>query len=400
MAESVRYLMFLVGAYYFLQGMSGNPGLHQQALKAFLTKTQGFDASQLALFNFLITIPWMIKPVYGIIADMLPIRGYRMKGYFILGSALTALAYGLLAGGSATLFMLGVYLLIARIGIASSDVLCDRLMITKGKASGIVDLLQASQWFAISVAGVIVIFAGGYIAEYTSLPQAVLPSLLFAILVIPLTVFSWKEERVSSVGDAARSAWEGLSSACRSKTLWGCAAFLLFFNLSQKFESALFVYQTKELGFSQVLIGHIGTAGQIGFILGAALFLRVCKRFSREAMFRAIVFTAALTTFAYLFMKNPWSAFLVAIFTSLVGVVAFLGPLNLAAEACPKNAEGTVFALLMSLINISQSLSDYLGGLIYDRFGFSWLVLIFTGLAFSTLLFLPLVREKHLTKNA
>lgn len=394
MKESVRSLMFLVGGYYFLQGMSGNPGLHHQALKVFLTGAQGFNAGQLALFQTITTIPWMIKPIYGIISDLFPIRGYRIKGYFILGSILAMLAYGAIALGSATLLMLAVYLFIARMGIASSDVLCDKVMVIKGQKWQAIDRFQASQWCAISVAGTIVLFAGGYIAQYLSLSYATILSSLFLLPVILLTVFGWQEDRVASVEEASRKAWAGLRNACLSKPLWGCAVFLFFFGLSQNFESAYFVYREKELGFSQIMIGHVDTVGQLGFVVGTILFFWLCRKISREAILQSIVITAAVNTLAYLFVKDPWSAFLVSFITALAGVVAFLGPLNLAAEVCPKDAEGTVFALLMSLINVSHSLGDYAGGLIYDRFGFLWLVIIFSGLAALTWFFLPLVREK------
>ena len=35
----VSYLMALVAAYYFLQGMGGNPGLYEQTLDRFLKET-------------------------------------------------------------------------------------------------------------------------------------------------------------------------------------------------------------------------------------------------------------------------------------------------------------------------------------------------------------------------
>lgn len=391
MVEMVRHLVFVMGAYYFLQGMSGNPGLHHQALKTYLTTERGFDASQLAFFQLLITIPWMIKPIYGLIADMLPIRGYRMKGYFILGSILTVLAYLGIFGGTWGLLMLGVLFFTAGVGTASSDVICDKLMVTKGNQLNVVGLFQSAQWFAISVAGVLVLFSGGYIAQYLSLSSAVVISSVFAGLVIPLTIFSWKEDRVVSIGEASRLALGGFRNALRSRRLWGCAAFLFFFNLSQKFESAFFVYREKSLGFSQIMIGHIDTLGYIGFTAGTLLFFWLYRKFSRKIILRAVVISAVMTTLAYILVKDPLSAYLVVFGTGLVGVVAFLGTLNLAAEVCPKDAEGTVFALLMSLINISQSLSDNLGGAIYDRFGFSRLVIVFSILAALSWFLLPLV---------
>mgnify|MGYP001594421229 FL=1 len=84
----------------------------------------------------------------------------------------------------------------------------------------------------------------------------------------------------------------------------------------------------------------------------------------------------------------------------MVGAVAFLGILTLAARVCPKNAEGMVFALLMSVINFSTKLGGMLGGLLFDNVGFQWLVVISTTTTLVMWFFLPLVRERQLNRNA
>lgn len=163
--NSVQRLMFIAGLYYFLQGMSGNPGLHRQALNFYLTQHMGFGAADLAYFTFLITIPWMVKPVYGIIADSLPLFGYRMKSYFILGSLFASLSYLTIfwfdLSNVSSLYLLFI---LPAVGIASSDVLCDKWMLVTGKPLNVTDRLQSAQWFSISLAGIIMvsISCGGF----------------------------------------------------------------------------------------------------------------------------------------------------------------------------------------------------------------------------------------------
>lgn len=391
--NSVRRLMFIAGLYYFLQGMSGNPGLHHQALNFYLTQHFGFGAADLAYFTFLITIPWMVKPVYGIIADSLPLFGYRMKSYFILGSLIASLSYLIIFWfGLSTVSSLYLLFFLPAVGVASSDVLCDKWMLVTGKPLNVTDRMQSAQWFSISIAGIIIMVVGGYIAQYMSLRHAVLLSLPFALLIIPLTVFSWKEERVASVGHAAREAKEGLRHAAKSKKLWGCAAFLFLFNAMPQLGSpVLYVYETKVLNFSQILIGYLDMTANVGFIIGVALYGLYCKKLPEKLMLRLIVVSAVLSAICFIFFLGPFSAFIIFFGSSIIGIIAYMGPLVIAAKACPQNAEGTVFALLMSVINFGKQSGNIIGGWIYEPFGFTWLVVFSTACVSATWLLLPLV---------
>ncbi len=385
--------MFIAGLYYFFQGMSGNPGLHRQSLNFYLTQDWGFGAAELAYFTFFITIPWMVKPVYGIIADSLPLFGYRMKSYFVLGSLLASLSYlTIFWFGLSTLPSLYFLFIVSAVGVASSDVLCDKWMLVTGKPLDVTDRMQSAQWFSISIAGIIIMVVGGYIAQYMSLHHAVLVSLPFALMIIPLTLFSWKENRVASVGHAAQEAKEGLRHAARSRKLWGCAAFLFLFNAMPQLGSpVLYVYETTVLNFSQVLIGYLDMTANIGFVIGVALYGLFCKKLPEKLMLRLIVVSAVLSAICFLFFRGPFSAFLIFFVSSVIGIIAYMGPLVIAARACPKNAEGTVFALLMSVINFGKQSGNIIGGWIYEPFGFTWLVVFSTVCVAATWFLLPLV---------
>jgi predicted MFS family arabinose efflux permease len=69
-----------------------------------------------------------------------------------------------------------------------------------------------------------------------------------------------------------------------------------------------------------------------------------------------------------------------------------LSVMDLAARSCPRGAEGTFFALLMSLSNASTQLSTNAGGRLYDGLGFTPLVLISGALTTLAWLLTPLVR--------
>ena len=45
---------------------------------------------EFANFFLITTIPWMIKPVYGLVSDFIPLFGRRRKSYFVLTTVLSA----------------------------------------------------------------------------------------------------------------------------------------------------------------------------------------------------------------------------------------------------------------------------------------------------------------------
>ena len=88
---------------------------------------------------------------------------------------------------------------------------------------------------------------------------------------------------------------------------------------------------------------------------------------------------------------------------TVYGVLAMLlqlSQLDLSAKACPRRAEGTFFALLMSISNGSSQLSTNVGGRLYDTLGFAPLVLISTAMTALAWLLMPLVNIERIEAAA
>ncbi len=76
-------------------------------------------------------------------------------------------------------------------------------------------------------------------------------------------------------------------------------------------------------------------------------------------------------------------------------MVAFVATLSLAADYCPKRAEGFAFAALMSLLNLSSALSNNIGSFLYEHtFDNRLAPLIIVSAAATAVIFLfvPLLR--------
>ncbi len=106
------------------------------------------------------------------------------------------------------------------------------------------------------------------------------------------------------------------------------------------------------------------------------------------------------STLAYCGYVNHAAAVAIALVFGGVGMIIQLTFLDLAAKACPKQAEGTFFALLMSIYNGGSQLSQNVGGRLYDLVGFNTLILISAGFTALCWCLLPFVRVEDIEARA
>ncbi|MGP1386894.1 MAG: hypothetical protein ACTS2F_25280 [Thainema sp.] len=186
---------------YFVQAASIAPGLAHLPVAKFLEGELNFDAIQLSWFQEVILIPWFFKPIWGILADTVPLMGYFIKPYFFI-------CYGLILSSFLTLSQLNFYTvnvllaasLIISTSISFTDVLTDRLMIVQGKRLNAISLLQATQWIGLGFSAMGVYVWGGWLADNASLSTAFLLSTVIPCIgIIVISKFidePLKQERI------------------------------------------------------------------------------------------------------------------------------------------------------------------------------------------------------------
>ena len=328
-----RLFIFLAGI-YFIQGMTkgGASGLFYLPVTFMLQKKLGFDQSQLQYFEQFMLIPWAVKPLYGLLSDLIPIFGYRRKSWYVIAAligifcSLYLFLYCDYTEKQLILFMIG-----QGISFAFADVLCDAVMVEFGKPLGKVDKFQGVQWTSISIASVIAGLGSGLIATYFSYQHTFLlmavPSLavlfvsifyvpekryqyreskkaksevvtviepgealivaifavVIAILLLNLNSFYWKMDKLKFAFLISPPLI--LSSLCfllrriLNRKIYFCIFFLFWWSFSQKIpNSPLFLYQVVTLGISEMDMGYLQTIGSAGGALGALLFLITSRR--------------------------------------------------------------------------------------------------------------------------
>src|SRR5437867_13101747 len=122
-------LMIYFGLVYFAQGIGQAGALISQPLMFYL-KSLELTTDQVAGLLAVLTVPWIIKPAYGLIRDFIPLFGYRRKSYLFLMNELAAGGF-LWLTDLTTPNRIVVALFLTAAAIAFSDVLLASVLVVK-----------------------------------------------------------------------------------------------------------------------------------------------------------------------------------------------------------------------------------------------------------------------------
>ena len=387
-SPEARRLALLFAIVYFAQGMIYLP----DQVVAIVFKERGLTAGQLATFTWIITIPWFIKPVYGLLSDFVPIFGTRRRSYFLIMSgvaALAAVAVSLMPGASYA--QLATLITLLWLGVGFTDVLTDALMVENGQRVGLTGAFQSVQWGALSAASILVGVGGGYLAERRAFAAAFALVACFPIVSFLMALLVVREPPARPTLEGFGETRSAVRQALGRRDLWAVAGFTFFWAFSPSFGAAFFYYETDVLGFSQTFIGVLSSLGAAASIAGAWPYARLSQQYSLRRLIVWSIGAGVLGTLAYLVYRGPVSGVIITVVFGAVGMTTQLAFLDLAAKACPRRAEATFFALLMSVYNLGMRSAEWTGANLYDWLGYAPLVLISTAFTAAAWLLVPLV---------
>lgn len=98
--EELHWSFFfgVIVVYGVSQGLG--KGLSKVSTQYYLKDEQMVQPSEAQVYVGLILIPWIIKPVWGLLTDVVPILGYRRRPYFIFAGKFIDQAQKVVSFGS------------------------------------------------------------------------------------------------------------------------------------------------------------------------------------------------------------------------------------------------------------------------------------------------------------
>ncbi|MDZ7958772.1 MAG: folate/biopterin family MFS transporter [Aulosira sp. DedQUE10] len=395
---------------YFVQGILG---LARLAVSFFLKDELLLSPTQVSALFGIVALPWIIKPVFGFISDGLPIFGYRRRPYLILSGILGTISWVSLATLVHTTWAATLAIALGSLSVAVSDVIVDSLVVERARAESQADAgsLQSICWGASALGGLLTAYFSGWLLEHFSTHTvfwitAIFPLLVSAVawLIAESPVSKSAENPNQNNSVTIKHQLRQLRQAVTQKAIWLPTAFVFIWQATPTADSAFFFFTTNELHFTPEFLGRVRLVTNLASLVGIWIFQRYLKTLPFRVIFGwSTVLSAGLGMTMLLLVTHAnralgiddhWFSLGDSLILTVMGQIAYMPVLVLAARLCPPGVEATLFALLMSVSNLAGMVSYEFGAIIMHwlgitetNFGSLWLLVMITNI--STLLPLP-----------
>lgn len=396
---------------YFVQGILG---LARLSVSFFFKDELGLTPAEVSSLLGIVALPWVIKPVFGFVSDGLPIFGYRRRPYLILSGILGTISWLSMATIVHTPLAAVSAIALGSLSVAVSDVIVDSLVVERARVESQADAgsLQSLCWGTSAFGGLITAYLSGWLLEHFTTRTVFFITATFP-LIVSFVAWFIAESRISNTESDSNylSNWSTVSNqvkqlrqAITQKTIWLPTAFIFIWQATPTADAAFFFFTTNELGFEPEFLGRVRLVTSIASLVGVWIFQRFLKTIPFRVIFGwSTVLSAVLGMTMLLLVTHAnrelgiddrWFSLGDSLVLTVMGQIAYMPVLVLAARLCPPGVEATLFALLMSVSNLASLCSYQLGAFLMRGFGITqnnfdllWLLVVIANV--STLLPLP-----------
>ncbi|MFS8803025.1 folate/biopterin family MFS transporter, partial [Synechococcus sp. R60.2] len=364
---------------YFVQGAVG---LARLATSFYLKDSLGLSPSQVAALMGVAMSPWILKPLYGLLSDTVPVAGYRRRPYLLLSGLLGCGAWLGMALWAPTAGLATLWMVLGSLAVAVGDVIVDSLVVERvhGSDWAGTGTLQSLTWGATALGSLLTAYLGGaLLAHYP--PQVVfgLTALLPLFIALAAWVIADQPVVLSQGWDPLQQQVGQVWRALRQPSILLPVLFVFVWQATPSADAALFYFVTNDLGFGPEFLGQVRLVTSIASLLGVGIFQVYLRRIPLRPLFGWMTVISAalgLTSLILVYHLNRdwgiddhWFSLGDSLVLTVAGQIAFMPVLVLAARLCPPGIEATLFALLMSAFNLAGFLSQELGSLLMHGLG-------------------------------
>ncbi|XP_062164798.1 probable folate-biopterin transporter 2 [Alnus glutinosa] len=399
------FVFGVVVVYGISQGLGG--ALSRVGTEYYMKDVQKVQPSEAQIYAGITSIPWIVKPLWGLLTDVLPIFGYRRRPYFVFAGFLGVISMLLLSLHEKLHLVLALLSLTAgSAGVAIADVTIDACVAQNSISHpSLAADMQSLCALSSSIGALVGFFLSGIFVHLIG------PEGVFGLLTIPAGLvflvgimldephmpnFAYRQVNQKFL-DAGKATWTTL----KCPDVWKpCLYMYLSIALSLDIREGMFYWYTDSKGgplLSQEKVGYIFSIGSAGSLLGAILYQNVLK----DHPFRDLCFWTQLLfglsgmldliLVLRLNLKFGISDYFFLVIDEcvyqMIGRLKWMPLLVLSSKLCPSGIEGTFFALLMSIDNVGLLSASWGGGFLLHilkvtrtNFDSLWLVILIRNL--------------------
>lgn len=348
--------------------------------------------SALANFFAVAAAAWYLKPIAGLWCDLVPFLRSRRRSYLVasvLTGSLIWLAFG--AARNSVLLLLSLAVLLNAAIVIASTVL-GGVLVEAGRRDGNTGQLVSWKFVANNVAGLIVGPVSGQLA-IRPLSATIWTG---SLSLFPLSILGWMalrhEEPLETIrASFASECFRRIKTIAVDKGLVCGVAFLFLVGLAPGFDTPLLYYQTDQLHFGPTFLGWLAFTRGISGLAASGIYGILCDRWPLRKLLVIGILLHAFGSALFMLYRSPQTALTVEAIYGVCYTFAVLPLFDLAARATPTGSEALGLALVMSLWNVSNAVSDIIGSWLFGHYHAPFLSLVWLNAA-TTLCVLPFLR--------
>lgn len=336
-----------------------------------------------------VMIPWVIKPLYGLVSDNIPVFGYKRKPYIIIMNISLCFLW------ASFLFIerintLAFTMFFSQVSLVFTDVMYDSMLVENSRMEqdGKHGELQSICWMMKGIGSTLASIISGFLVRSVSFDYIILILVVYClILTIVCTIFLHEKkqedsERVIVGRMCCYKIAHSLKRILRVMTqpeMLRPALFIFLLGCTPSSATPFFYFLVSKLNFDSRALGLISSVSNASVAFGSFIYGKCFRNVHFRKFFIVIVLISFVLSLTPMILVKGWNAkihvpdfwFVLSddVFLATFGEIGLMPCLVLVAKMCPNGIEATIYASFVSILNISGVISGLLGALTTKWFG-------------------------------
>ncbi len=349
----------------------------------------GLSLTLIGLTLFIVNLPWVIKPIYGVTTDRIGSKKWgRRIPYMISTCFLSGIMMFViipLSPSSDWLFFTLVAT-IAYLCSGISDTATDGLVVdtTEPENRGKV---QSVCWGSKLGGYVVASLLVGFMIELLS--WTIYFVFMGFILFLPIPLFLLAKEPIYEISE--KFPWKDIKMVFKKRLVWIVLILFIVIQIGIHIVLAMApLFLSIELNLSLSYVGIVMTAGSLGFFIGCLVSGPIFDRFSRRTGMMTTIGFMVVMFFLVSLIFNFIMALVVVLLFGLAWGLFQIIQMIVSMDITKKSIGATMFSIYMSVYNLGNALGALFGAILAVAFGFR-IAFVIAGLIVLPTLFLVIL---------
>lgn len=380
------------------------------AVQYYLKQELKQEPSSVSQILSIAQIPWVLKPAFGLLTDLVPVFGYRRKIYLFFSGSLSAISWYLLAYFTSELIAATMLLFIINCCSSFASVIGEGLIIELSQIPGTSKEERnnyISTYFLFEYSGLLISsLLKGYLMETVTINTIFLITSILSCLYILAAVISQEKKCIISFkkrdnilnelnmnDNNLNFSYFSIASKntihksnliieffrfLSNKWILVPCLLLIVFNITPNYNDAFFYYLIDELKMKPSCFGLITFYSTLATLFAILIY----QKFFVHCGFKKLIIISIILSFVFSYscliivkrenlrydIPDYWLVILNNSISSILGELIILPMLSVACVLCPTNLEATVYSLFISSLSIGQTFANFFGALLTDYY--------------------------------